>query len=65
MGGWLIELFDGNNALYIKAIPQSNYISVASNPVDFLTGGSNIIITAFLEDVTRSQLACTLSGEVS
>ena len=62
---WRIELFDDNNALYVPAFQQSLNVSVASAPVDFLTGGSNIIITAFLEDVTRSQLACTLSGEVS
>src|SRR4051794_30565257 len=53
---WVIELFDGNNALYLKSeIEDNNRRSfVAGGPVSFITGGNNIDITALVGGTTDS-----------
>ena|SRR5689334_15116780 len=64
---FVIELFDGNNALYLKAEAEDTVgrSFVAGGPTLFITGGNNINITALVGGITDSLLACTITGQSS
>jgi hypothetical protein len=61
---WVVQLFDGTNALYLKTEIQDNARRsfVAGGPVLFRTGGDNIHVEALLGAFMDSQIACTITG---
>ena len=62
---WAVDLFDGNNALYLPMVRQDFVAQsfAGAAPVMFFTGGAAIAVTANLGAATSSELACTLTGQ--
>ena len=64
---WVVQYFDGTHGLFVPTVIQdaARRSFVATAPVTFFTGGSNITVQALLGGFIDSQLACTITGQSS
>ena len=62
---WVIQFFDGNNALYIPTVIQDDEgrsFVATTGAMTFFSGGGNMRVEALLGASMDAQLSCTLTG---